>query len=62
MRKELLRAEEKLIAESERFKQLARELALKSLLNPGNTDAAQKAREHLIRAETFQSAATLVTT
>jgi hypothetical protein len=43
--------------EAERFKQLAKEYALKALLNHGNTDDAQTARNHLIRAETYKDAA-----
>jgi hypothetical protein len=43
--------------EAERFKQLAKEYALKALLNHGNTEDAQTARNHLIRAETYKDAA-----
>ncbi len=47
--------------EAERFKQLAKDHALKSLLNGGDTEAAQTAKNHLIRAETYKDAARIVT-
>ena len=49
-----------LSGESDRYTQLAKDYALKNLLSRGNTDAADKAREHLLRAETFKAAAALI--
>jgi hypothetical protein len=46
--------------EAARFTQLAKEAALKNLLNHGNTNHATTAREHLVRAETYKDAARIV--
>lgn len=46
-------------AEAERFNQLAKEYALKALLNYQNTEHGQTARNHLIRAETYKAAAAI---
>ena len=49
-----------LLAEAARYTQLAKESALKNLLNHGNGNDAITAREHLVRAETFKAAAALI--
>lgn len=54
---------DELDTESRRFTELAKEIALDLLRNPSRHDAEEKrrlAREHLIRSETFKTAATLL--
>jgi len=50
---------ERLMFESERFTQLAKDLALHLLLNPQppDSDKARLAHDHVVRAETYRAAA-----
>jgi hypothetical protein len=51
-----------LLEESDRFRALAKEAALKTITGDpkDRADQEHKAREHLLRAETYKDAATLI--
>lgn len=50
---------DRLDAEANRYRDLAKDLALGTLIEP-NPEKERKAREHLLRAETFKAAAALL--